>query len=352
MKRVVPGPAPGQSVFVGVDLSRSTWWFSARWGGEVQRRWSTPNDLRHLEALVDAYGTGGLHVAYEACGFGYEMAWRLQARGAAVTVVAPSTVARTPGLRVKTDRIDADRLAEELAHGRLKGVAVPTRVDHEHRQLSRTYAQAIQDRQRAQARLRALLQEHGRLGPAPRLGWAAYTRWLATQVLPAAVQCCVDELRTAREEAHQRARRLRTALLAVADDAPYAPLIAALTEQRGIGRFSAIRLRLELGDLRRFTPAAAFTHYLGLTPSEHSSGDRVQRGHVTKCGPAAVRAWLVQCAWASIRAHGDPALRATFERLCPRMGKKRAIIAVTRRLALRLRARWLAALADPTWSMA
>lgn len=69
----------------------------------------------------------------------------------------------------------------------------------------------------------------------------------------------------------------------------------------------------------------------------------MQRGHLTKYGPGAVRSWLVQCAWVSIRPdRGDAALRATFERLCPRVGKKRAIIAVTRRLALRVRARWLA----------
>jgi len=343
MTRLERGPEPGQSVFVGIDLARSTWTFSARWGNREQRRWSTPSDLRHVEALPSAFGGCALHVAYEACGFGYEIAWALQGRGAAITVVAPSTIARAPGLRVKTDRLDARALAEHLEQGRLKGIAIPTRRDHEHRQLSRLYAQVTQDRKRAQARLRAMLQEHGRLGPGPRQGWRAYGTWLATQELPSSVRRCVDELLAARAEAAQRAAGLRAALLRIARDAAYAPLVTRLEAQPGIGRFTAIRLRLELGDLRRFRRAAAFPHYLGLTPSEYSSGPHVQRGHLTKYGPGAVRSWLVQCAWVSIRPdRGDAALRATFERLCPRVGKKRAIIAVTRRLALRVRARWLA----------
>ena len=346
MAKLERGPEPGQAVFVGIDLARTTWTFSARWAGREQRRWSTASELRHVEALVSAFGDRVLHVAYEACGFGYEIAWALERRGVAVTVVAPSTIARAPGLRVKTDRLDAHALAEHLEHGRLKRIAIPTRADHEHRQLSRLYAQVTQDRKRAQARLRAMLQEHGRLGPGPRRGWRAYATWLATQELARSVRHCVEELLAARAEAAQRAARVRAALVRVAHEAAYAPLVTRLEAQPGFGRFTAIRLRLEVGDLRRFGRAAAFAHDLGLTPSEYSSGARVERGHLTKHGPGAVRSWLVQCAWVSIRPTcGDPALRATFERLCPRIGKKRAIIAVTRRLALRVRARWLAA--DP-----
>src|SRR5206468_6024892 len=129
---------------------------------------------------------------------------------------------------VKTDRLDARRLAEQLEAGKLKAVYIPTRADHERRQLSRTYAQAVQDRTRAQVRLRALLQEHGRLGPRPATGWRAYAAWLGTQELPAPVRLCVDELLALRHHAAQSARRLRAALLALATDAAYAPVVRAL----------------------------------------------------------------------------------------------------------------------------
>jgi transposase len=343
MKAVVPGPDPGQAVFVGVDVSRATWAFNVRWGGQERRRWSSPGELSHALALVTQYAAVPLHVAYEASGFGYEIAWALRERGVQVTVVAPSTIARAPGLRVKTDRVDARLLAEQLEQGRLKAVHIPTRADHERRQLSRAYDQAVQDRKRAQARVRALLQEHGRLGPGPRAGWTAYTTWLAAHTLPGPVRLCVDELLASRQHAQHRAQRLQRALLETAAEPAYAPVVQALSAQPGIGSLTAIRLRLELGDMRRFHTAGSFAHYLGLTPAEYSSGERVQRGHLLKCGPGAVRGWLVQCAWASVRGrHADERLREVFERLRSRAGAKRAIIAVTRRLALRVRARWLA----------
>jgi len=344
MSTVVTRPDAGQAVWIGVDVSRSKWVVNVRWGGREQRRLSTPPDVRHLDALVADYRGASVHLAYEACGFGYEIAWTLQARGVAVTVVPPSTVPRVPGARVKTDRLDARARATQLEHGQLKRVTVPTRPDHEWRQLSRTYEQALKDKKRAQARIRSLLQAHGRLGPRRAQGWPTYERWLATQGLPAPVQQCLAELLGLRAAAHASARRLKRELHAVARQPPYAAVVPALAAQGGIGWFTAVRLRLELGHLTAFRTADAFVNYLGLTPSEASSGDRVQRGHIAKRGPGHIRGWFVQCAWASLRGHApDAGLQDCYQRVCARAGKKRAIVAVARRLALRARARWIAA---------
>ena len=98
--------------------------------------------------------------------------------------------------------------------------------------------------------------------------------------------------------------------------------------------------------MRRFPTADSIGHYLGLTPSEYSSRDTLQRGHNLKGDPGRLRAALLQCGWASVRTGGDATLRAVDDRLAPRTGKKRAIIAVTRRLVVRLRARWLEVLED------
>jgi transposase len=344
MRKVVIRPEAGQAVFIGLDISRSKWAFNVRWGGEERRRFTSPGELRHLQTLVEQYRGCQLHVAYEACGFGYETAWWLREQAVDVTVVAPSTVERTRGLRVKSDRLDAGVLAQKLEKGSLKSVYIPTREDHDRRQLSRTYAQAVQDRKRAQARVRSLLQEQGRIGPPPSTGWKVYVSWLSKQTLPEAVRVCVAELLDMREQADDRAKRLKAALMRVAREPQYAPVVKALEAQPGIGAFTAIRVRLELGDIGRFGTAGSFVNYLGLTPSEYSSGDLVHRGHLIKCGPGYIRAWLVQCAWSSIRgAHPDHRLRECFNRLRPRVGEKRAIVAVARRLALRLRARWLEA---------
>jgi transposase len=342
-KRAKPGQ--GQDVWIGMDVARSKWVYKVRWDGREQRKLSTPGELRHLQALVQEYQGCKVHVVYEACGFGYEIAWWCQEKGVDVLVVAPSTIEQAPGSRVKTDRLDAGKLARDREQGRLKGVRIPTRAQHAHRQLSRTYTQALKDKQRAQARVRSLMQEQGLIGPPPTAGWKAYLGWLNKQELPETVLQCIKELLHLREAAVASIKRLRAALHELSSQEPYAPVVCGLQAQAGVGAFTAIRLVLELGDLRRFPRAGSFPRYLGLTPSEYSTGVTERRGHLTKCGPRFIRAWLIQCAWVSVQPGRDARLRAVFERLAPRIGKKRAIVAVARRLALRLRARWLEVLA-------
>ena len=343
----LPDPPAGAPVILAIDLARTTWKPAVYCDGQIQRTLSTPGTLEHLQALVRRYHPAHrVLLVYEACGFGYEIAWWAQASGLSVLVVAPSRVERAPGPRVKTDRLDARTLASKAAAGTLKGIAIPTRQQHEERQLLRTYTQAVRARTRAQVQIRAVLQEHGRIGPPPPRGWTVYSHWLDTQRLPEPVARAVAELRTLRAAAQTSAHRLAQQLHALAALPRYAAQVAALTSHVGVGELSAMRLLLEIGDIARFGRADAFTHFLGLTPSEYSTGETApHRGPIRKCGPAGVRANLVQCAWASLRR--EARLTATFERIAARAGRKRAIIAVTRRLAIRLRARWLESLAAP-----
>lgn len=343
-----PSAARGERITIGVDLARTKYAHAVHWGARVQRQLVTPGGLEHVQALVREYHPAhAVRLVYEACGFGYELAWWAQAEGIEVIVVAPSRVERVPGTRVKTDRLDARTLATKGAAGQLKAVAIPTRTQHEQRQVLRTYLQAVRDRSRAQARLRSLCQEHGRYGPLPRSGWRAYERWLAAETLPAPVATAVTELRSLRAAAGASAARLHAVLLALAASAEHRAVVAALTTQAGVAEYTAIRLLLEIGDPRpRFHNADAWVNSLGLTPSEYSTGDGpAHRGHIQKCGNAPLRATLVQCAWVAIRTDAD--LRQVFDRLSPRVGPRRAIIAVARRIAKRLRARWLEALAAP-----
>jgi transposase len=236
-----------------------------------------------------------VHLAFEACGFGYEIAWWAQAQQIGVTVIAPSRLERAPGLQVKTDRIDVSKMARKLEQGELKGIYVPSRTGHEQRQVVRTYGQALKERQRAQSRIRSLMQEHGRLGPMPSAGWRVYGQWLETQRLPAEVQLCVDARLAMRRVAELQATLLKARLLRLAASAPYRTIVAALCTHPGVGPLSAIRFVLEIGDMRRFATADSIAHYLGLTPSEYSSGELVQRGPILKCGPGALRAGMLQC---------------------------------------------------------
>ncbi len=338
---VTHSPPPGTEVKVAIDLSRTKWVYCVRWGGQEQRRLTTPAALTHLQALVAQYPGCPVHLAFEACGFGYEIAWWAQAQEIAVTVIAPRRMERTPGLQVKTDRLDAGKMVRKLAQGELKGIYVPVRDGHEQRQVARTYGQALKERQRGQQRIRSLMQEHGRLGPLPTAGWTLYRQWLDTQEWAEEVTLCVDALLAMRTVAERQAQTLKARLLRIAASQAYRRIVAALCTHPGVAHLSAIRFVLEIGDIHRFATADSIGHYLGLTPSEHSSGELLRRGPILKCGPGALRAAMLQCGWASVRRGGDATLRAMFERLVPRLGKKRAIVAVTRRLVVRLRARWL-----------
>jgi transposase len=339
-------PQPAIEVKIAVDLSRSKWVYCVRWEGAEQLRLSTGGEIKHLQALVRRYQGCGVHLAFEACGFDYEIAWWAEEERIAVTVIAPSRMERAPGLQVKTDRLDVGRMARQLEEGSLKGIYIPGRACHERRQVVRTYGQAVKERKRAQVRIRSLMQEHGRIGPAPRAAWKAYCEWLGTQQLTEDVKLCLEALKAMRNLAEHQAEVLEQRLLAMARSQDYRPIVAALCTQRGVGTLSAIRFLLEIGDVRRFPTADSIAHYLGLTPSEYSSGDTVHRGRILKCGPGSLRAAMLQCGWASVRKGGDASLRAVYDRLAPRTGKKRAIIAVTRRLVVRLRALWLEALEE------
>lgn len=333
-------PPEGTPVWMAIDISRSKAVYCVRWEGSEQRRLSTPLGIEHVGAVVEHYRGCRLHVAYEACGFGYELAWWLQAHGTAVSVIAPSRVERVPGLQVKTDRVDVGKLARKLEKGDLKAIYIPPRPVHERRQLGRTYAQSLKERKRAQVRIRSLMQEQGRLGPLPKAGWTVYSAWLAAQALPEPIRLCVEVHQQLRSAADQQAKRMKAALYKLAHSAEYRPLVKALMAQSGVGWHSAIRLVFELGDIDRFRTTAALPHYLGLTPSQYSSGELDHRGHILKCGPGFLRALLLQCAWSAVRHGRDRDLRECFARLAPRVGRKRAIVAVARKLAIKLRTRW------------
>ena len=336
-------PQPGDDVWIAIDISRTKLVYCVRWGGAERRRLSTPMGIEHVRAVIEQYRGCRMHVCYEACGFGYEIAWWLQAQCVATTVIAPSRLERAPGLVVKTDRLDAAKMARKLEQGDLKSIYVPPRALHEHRAVARTYAQCLKERKRAQVRIRAVMQEHGRLGPLPVHGWTLYRQWLGAQQLPAALALSVQTHLQMRAVAEQQARSLRAQLETLAASHPYAPVVRALREQPGVGSLTAIRLVLELGSMDRFSTTASLPHYLGLTPSEYSTGIDTQRGHILKCGPGSLRAALVQCAWVAVRRRSDRELATVFDRLAPRIGRKRAIVAVARLLAIKLRRRWRAA---------
>lgn len=237
--------------------------------------------------------------AYEAGPCGYGLHRDLTAKGITCLVVAPSLIPRKPGDRVKTDRRDAVQLARLLRSGDLTSVYVPRVEDEAIRDLSRAREAAMSDLKAAKLRLKSFLLRHG-LNYTGRANWnEAHLRYLSKVVCPTPVQQIVfqESLRAVSEHT-DRIRRLQDQLAGTAGQWRLSPLVRAFQGLRGVQEHVALTVAAEIGDLTRFDTPRQLAAFIGLIPSESSSGDSRRQGPITKAGNGHVRKALVEGAWA------------------------------------------------------
>jgi transposase len=293
-----------RNMFVGLDVHKDTIDVSiAEDGrhGEVRHYGVIASDLEPLDQVVRALRRRErtLHFVYEAgpCGFGIHR--HLTKQGEACVIVSPSMIPKRSGDRVKTDRRDSGMLARLHRAGELRAIYVPDATDEALRDLVRAREDAVTTGTQAKHRLKAFLLRQGRRYPG-REGWTQpYRRWLTDLSFPdPARHIALQEYRDAIDETDQRITRLSEQLRQLAPTWRWAPAVAALQALRGISFVTAVALVAELGDLRRFGHPRELMAYLGLVPSEHSSGPSVRRGTITKAGNPHVRRLLAEAAWA------------------------------------------------------
>jgi transposase len=267
------------------------------------------SEVRHLgtvaggcEAVTKALrrqlaGGKRLHIVYEAGPCGFVLARHFAALGWHCEVVAPSSIPRAPGERVKTDRRDALKLTRLARDGALAVVRVPDCADEAVRDVVRAREDAVREQRNARHRLKALLLRNG-IPYAGRSSWtAAHLRWLARLKLPQpAQQIAFQEYLHAITEAGARIARLEQALRELLCDWPLAPVVAALQALRGVQLIAAITLVAEIQDFWRFPSPRQLMAYLGLVPGEHSSGPKRRLGAITKAGNSPARRMLVEIA--------------------------------------------------------
>jgi len=289
------------SRFVGLDVHKESIAMAVAECGRDEPRdlgrlaHDVPQLRRHLQRLGPA---ADLLIAYEAGPTGYGLCRRLRAEGYACEVIAPSKMPRRPGDRVKTDRLDARRLAHALRAGELAVVVVPDESTEALRDLARTRDDAKRAERTARQQLLKFLLRHDRRF-AGRSSWTAtHMTWLAAQHFERpAQQLALLEMRAAVAEASARVARLDQAVSEQAPASSCAALIAALQALRGVRLLTAATLATELGDLRRFPKPTKLMGYLGLVSSETSSGERTRRGPITKTGNGHARRALIEAAW-------------------------------------------------------
>lgn len=347
--------------FIGLDVHKASISVAVAGPyGEPEDHGAIANDAQAIRRLLQRLGDGGhrLSVAYEAGPTGYTLHRQVCAMGIECIVVAPSLIPVKPGDRVKTDRRDAAKLARLLRSGDLVAVWVPDETGEALRDLVRARDAAKTDQLRARHRLSKFLLRRGIHPPPGVRAWSrAHEAWLGRVAFEQVADGIVfEDYRATVVAAAERLKRLDGALVRVAGEGPGAELITALQAIRGIGFLTAVTIVAEAGDLRRFASARQFMAYVGLVPSEWSSGPTRHRGRITKTGNRLIRHVLGQAAHnARYRPNVSSSLRARqqlappeivaidrkaqarlhhrYRTLVGRIGKNKTVIAVARELA-------------------
>jgi transposase len=291
------------TAYVGLDVHKD--WIVAAVaeggrGGRVEGLGRIPTEDRALRRLVErlARRYRRLEFCYEAGPCGYGVHRRITALGHRCVVAAPSKLARAPGDRVKNDKADARHLAVSLRADLVTAVWVPDERHEAVRALVRARRAAVAQRKAERQRLTSLMLTHGRCYQGKSRWTRPHWRWLADQrftdpTLQQVKQEAIEAIRWHEE----RVGRLTAQMLAAAADWSLAPMVQALQALLGINAVAAVILAAEIGDPRRFPSASALVAFLGLQPSEASSGPRLRRGPITKAGNAEARRVLIEAAW-------------------------------------------------------
>jgi transposase len=288
--------------YIGLDVHKEGIVVAAAEGGErgeVREYGRVANTAAALDRLARKLGQEGarLRFCYEAGPCGYGIQRHLSGRGHDCVVVAPSLIPKRAGDRVKTDRRDAASLARLHRAGELTAVWVPDPGHEAMRDLVRARLDAVHALRRARQQLSGFLLRHGCHYGRP--AWTKlHRRWLAGLKFGQAVHHLVlEDYVQAVEAAETRRDRLTAQIAAMLPDWTLAPVVAALQTMRGMALVNAATLIAELGDLSRFANPRPLMAYLGLVPSEHSSGASIRRGSLTKAGNSAARRLLIEAAW-------------------------------------------------------
>jgi transposase len=304
-----------RSIILGLDVHKETITVARADAGDGASHdlGPIPNTPQAVAKLLRKQGPlAQIAACYEAGPCGYGLYRQLTELGVACTVVAPSLVPKAPGDRVKTDRRDARKLAQLHRSGLLTAVWVPDAAHEALRDLVRCREQARQDLQRARQRLSKFLLKQSLAPPDGSPAWSTGDhRWLdALKLEQPAQRVVLAELVQGEAAAKRRLQRLDSEIEAQMRTGELAPLWQGLQVLRGVSTVTASVLVAELGDLSRFRHPRQLMAYAGLTPGEHSSGSRTQRGGITRTGNQAVRRVLVEMAWHYLRQpHVGEALR-------------------------------------------
>ena len=287
--------------YVGLDVHKDSIVIAVADEGRVAARviGTIPHEWKALRKELDKLGPRStVHCCYEAGPTGYGLARSLKAAGWSCDVIAPSLVPKKSGERIKTDRRDAVKLAQNHRAGELVPVFIPDEPTEAIRDLERARAGAKKAERVVRHQLSKFLLRHGKRYPGRTTWNSVHQAWISQQtfVEPAQQYVLADGL-AAVEAATLRVQQLTERLRHLVEGWHLGPLVKALQAMRGVELVTAVTLAAEVGDFRRFATATDFMGYVGLIPSEQTSGDHRRQGPITKTGNTHIRRVLIEAAW-------------------------------------------------------
>ena len=328
----------GKEVYIGVDVHKESWHVTARTEGEEVFHGGIPSQYHALRRFLDRFKDRRIKVAYEAGPCGFWLHDNLSRDGIEVLVVPPSLIPIESGNKVKTDKRDSRKLAKLLESNLLKRVYVLTEEERIDRELLRTRRQMVEHRNDVARQIKSKLLFYGVTSPfAPRHGWGqSYLRWLkGLDLKREELRACFESLIELYEYLTEQLLRMNQRVKELSQSLKYRERVRLLCTVPGIGTLIAMEILVELQDMERFKRADELASYIGLTPSEFSTGQYVRQGRITRCGNKRVRTCLVESSWILIQK--DPLMRLKYNQLKQFKGAKQAIIAIARNLMIRIR---------------
>ena len=331
-------------VFGGLDVDHHSIVATFADHGKLMQSLRLPYSSRQLINYVGKHFPGQrVAFAYEAGPTGFGLYDELEAAGYPCLVVAPPMVPRAPGQRVKTNRLDSRKLSTALRGGELKSIHVPSGKYRELRHLVQLRDTEVQQLTATKCRIKALLLYEGITFPSDD---GKEKQWSARVIDELLELPCSESVRfklnqligTLHFHFNSAAAAQKQIRYFCQHDAELRQSIAWLKSLPGIGEIVATHLAARLGDPEMITNVRQIAGFLGLVSSEHSTGDKQNRGEITRAGDSRLRNKLIQSAWVAIRQ--DPELREFYSRVYQRHPKKvaarKAIVAVTRKLTTRI----------------
>jgi transposase len=328
----------GKKIYVGIDVHKKTYAVTVICGREIVKRDSLLASPEGLVQYLKKFFKGArIFTVYEAGFSGFRLHRVLTQSGIKNILINPASLETAANDKVKNDRRDSKKLAEQLSDGRLKGIYVPTEAEELRRAITRTREQVVNHRVQVGNQIKSKLHYFGIIH-AEEKNRKISRRYLIElekagfpEELAYSIKILIEQWKFFSMQLLELRRELRKQAKV---DSKLEEIYRSVP---GVGPISARVFANELGDLsQRFSNERELFKYTGLTPSEHSSGETVHRGEISRQGSPRVRHMLTEVAWRAVAV--DPALKEIFLRIAATRGKKRAIVAIARKLIGRIRA--------------